>query len=126
PAFGLEDRALAVVEADGLDMRVALERPGEAGGGILAAREQDQRTTRRRHVRTSPWPSTIHFIDVRPSSPTGPRAWNLSVLMPISAPRPYSKPSAKRVDALTITLAESTSRRKRIAFEWLSVRIASV
>ena len=26
--------------------------------------------------------------------------------MPISAPSPYSKPSAKRVDALTITLAE--------------------
>jgi hypothetical protein len=50
----------------------------------------------------------------------------LSVLMPISAPRPYSKPSAKRVLALTITLAESTSRRKRIAFAWWSVRIASV
>jgi hypothetical protein len=32
----------------------------------------------------------------------------LSVLMPISAPRPYSPPSAKRVLALTITLAEST------------------
>jgi hypothetical protein len=43
----------------------------------------------------------------------------LSVLMPISAPRPYSKPSAKRVLALTITLAESTSRRKRMAFGWL-------
>ena len=65
--------------------------------------------------RTSPWPSTIHFSDVRPSNPTGPRACSLSVEMPISAPRPYSKPSAKRVLALTITLAESTSRRKRIA-----------
>ena len=30
-------------------------------------------------------------------------------------PRPYSKPSAKRVEALIITDAESTSRRKRIA-----------
>jgi hypothetical protein len=29
--------------------------------------------------------------------------------------QPYSKPSAKRVLALTITLAESTSRRKRWA-----------
>jgi len=29
--------------------------------------------------------------------------------MPISAPRPYSKPSAKRVDALTITELESTT-----------------
>ena len=52
---------------------------------------------RRLHPRISPWPSTTHFSDVSPSSPTGPRAWNLSVLMPISAPRPYSKPSAKRV-----------------------------
>ena len=32
----------------------------------------------------------------------------------------------KRVLALTITLAESTSRRKRIAFAWWVVRIASV
>jgi hypothetical protein len=60
--------------------------------------------------------STIHFCEVRPSRPTGPRAWNLSVEMPISAPRPNSKPSAKRVEAFTITEAESTSRRKRIAF----------
>ena len=30
------------------------------------------------------------------------------MLMPISAPRPYSPPSAKRVEAFTITLAEST------------------
>eukprot|EP00042_Codosiga_hollandica_P008048 m.947752 g.947752 ORF g.947752 m.947752 type:complete len:89 (-) comp302262_c0_seq1:322-588(-) len=65
---------------------------------------------------TSPCPNTTHFIDVSPSRPTGPRAWNLSVEMPISAPRPYSKPSANRVLALTMTLAESTSRRKRIAF----------
>ena len=58
--------------------------------------------------------------------PTGPRAWNLSVLMPISAPSPYSKPSAKRVLALTITLAESTSRRKRCACTWSRVTMASV
>ena len=35
----------------------------------------------------------------------------------ISAPRPYSKPSEKRVEALTITELESTSRRNRRA--WL-------
>ena len=46
--------------------------------------------------------------------PTGPRAWNLSVLMPISAPRPYSNPSANRVLAFTITLAESTSPQKAL------------
>src|SRR5207237_6216829 len=77
-------------------------------------------------LRTSPWPSTTNFCVVRPSSPTGPRACSLSVEMPISAPRPYSKPSAKRVDTLTITLAESTSRRKRIALACESVTIASV
>ena len=38
--------------------------------------------------------------EVRPSRPTGPRACSLSVEMPISAPRPYSKPSAKRVDGV--------------------------
>ena len=41
-------------------------------------------------------------------SPHGPRAWNLSVLMPISAPRPNSPPSLNRVLALTITAALST------------------
>ena len=34
--------ALAVVEADGFDPRVALQRPGQAGGGVLSAAEQDQ------------------------------------------------------------------------------------
>src|SRR5690606_25682297 len=63
------------------------------------------------YCRMSPSPSTIHFWLVSPSRPTGPRAWILSVEMPISAPRPYSKPSAKRVEALTITELESTSVR---------------
>src|SRR3569623_695219 len=57
----------------------------------------------------------MNFWLVSPSRPTGPRTWILSVLMPISAPRPYSKPSAKRVEAFTITELESTSRRKRRA-----------
>ena len=43
--------------------------------------------------------------------PQGPRAWNLSVLMPISAPRPNSKPSLKRVLALTST-ADGIDRRR--------------
>jgi hypothetical protein len=46
--------------------------------------------------------------------------------MPISAPRPYSKPSAKRVLAFTITLAESTCRRKARACWWSRVMMASV
>jgi len=40
--------------------------------------------------RTWPSPNTTYFSEVRPSSPTGPRACSLSVEMPISAPRPYS------------------------------------
>ena len=43
PLVELDAVALAVVEADGLDMAVSVERPGEAGGAVLAAREQDQR-----------------------------------------------------------------------------------
>ena len=52
-----------------------------------AAEEADRGQVR---PRTCPSPSTIHFCDVRPSSPTGPRACSLLVEMPISAPRPYS------------------------------------
>ena len=65
--------------------------------------------------RSWPRPKTTNFSVVRPSTPTGPRAWSLSVLMPISAPRPYSKPSAQQVGVLTMTELESTSRRKRCA-----------
>ncbi|MNP57200.1 hypothetical protein D3C76_1520030 [compost metagenome] len=50
----------------------------------------------------------------------------MSVEIPISAPRPYSKPSANRVEALTITEAESTSVRKRRASVKFSVTMASV
>src|SRR5690606_23457147 len=67
------------------------------------------------HWRVWPSPRTMYFCEVSPSSPTGPRACSLSVEMPISAPSPYSKPSAKRVEALTTTELESTSRRKRCA-----------
>jgi hypothetical protein len=37
PAIELDAVALTVVEADGLDPGVAIKRPGQAGGGILAA-----------------------------------------------------------------------------------------
>ena len=37
------------------------------------------------------------------------------MLMPISAPKPNSSPSTKRVEALTSTAAASTSRVKRSA-----------
>src|SRR5258706_7587656 len=78
------------------------------------------------YCRIWPLPNTTYFCEVRPSRPTGPRACSLSVEMPISAPRPYSKPSAKRVEAFTRTELESTSRRKRFARVSSSVTIASV
>jgi hypothetical protein len=136
-AVGVEVRSepmvvvVRVAAAVGMEMLVgmgrAAQRPLQAPGGI-GQPEAEQQPGGAVHdaPRRSPWPSTTHFIEVSPSRPTGPRAWNLSVLMPISAPRPYSKPSAKRVLAFTITLAESTSRRKRMAAAWFVVRMASV
>src|SRR5438552_14234535 len=59
-------------------------------------------------------------------APMGPRAWSLSVLMPTSAPRPYSPPSAKRVEALTMMLALSTPLVNASAEARDSVRMASV
>ncbi len=41
-AVQLDAVALAVVEADGLHLGVAVQRPGQAGGGVLAAGEQHQ------------------------------------------------------------------------------------
>src|SRR5690606_23978105 len=78
------------------------------------------------HCRMCPSPRTMYFSLVSPSSPTGPRACSLSVEIPISAPSPYSKPSANRVEALTITELESTSARKRRARVKSSVTIDSV
>jgi hypothetical protein len=40
--FELGAMALPVVEADRLDALVALERPGKAGGGVLASGEKNQ------------------------------------------------------------------------------------
>src|SRR5690606_37051489 len=48
---------LAVCEADRLDVIVAVERPGEAHGGVLAAGEQHERlcVVRHRHYRKIIW-----------------------------------------------------------------------
>src|SRR5262249_37990309 len=95
----------------------------DADGGAARALGE---LARRHQVRIWPVPSTTNFCEVRPSRPTGPRACSLSVEMPISAPSPYSKPSAKRVAAFTSTELESASRRKRLACASFSVTIASV
>src|SRR5690606_20833829 len=34
--------ALAVIEGDGFDVGIARQRPGQAGGGVLATGEEDQ------------------------------------------------------------------------------------
>ena len=41
-AFQFDAMPLAVVEAQRLDMRIALKRPGQAGGAVLAAGEEHQ------------------------------------------------------------------------------------
>src|SRR5208337_3609291 len=64
------------------------------------------------HSRTCPSPRTIHLVLVSSRRPQGPRAWYLSVLMPISAPRPSWPPSLNRVLALTITAELSTPATK--------------
>src|SRR3989338_8306409 len=55
----------------------------------------------------------------------GPRAWSLSVEMPISAPMPNCPPSVSLVEALTYTAAESTSLVNLLAWVMFSVTMAS-
>src|SRR5206468_8069036 len=83
-------------------------------------------TETRSYVRICPSPWTTYLYEVSSRSPHGPRACSLSVLMPISAPRPSSLPSWKRVEALTITAAESTAAVNRRAAAKSFVTIASV
>ncbi len=83
-----------------------------AGGD---ARAGEQTSCSPTLLRIWPSPKTTNFSAVSSRAPIGPKAWSLVVEMPISAPRPSSKPSAKRVEALTSTVDEFTSRRKRIA-----------
>src|SRR5205085_5249926 len=78
------------------------------------------------HVRIGPSPWTRYFVVVSSRRPIGPRACSFCVLMPISAPNPYSSPSVKRVEAFTTTAAASTSRWNRVAAARSRVTIASV
>jgi hypothetical protein len=61
---------------------------------------------------TCPLPRTMYLYVVNSSSAMGPRAWSRLVLMPISAPKPNSPPSLKRVEAFQNTADESTWRKK--------------
>ena len=75
---------------------------------------------------TCPFPTSFHLVVSKPSTPTGPRAWMRLVLIPTSAPRPKRKPSAKRVEALEKTQAESTELTNSAMWESSSERMASV
>src|SRR4029077_9395291 len=76
------------------------------------------------HSLTCPSPRTMYLYEVISTSAIGPRACSFWLEMPISVPKPNSPPSAKRVDALTITHAESTSLMNRSAAAASSVMIA--
>ena len=65
-------------------------------------------------LRIWPLPSTTYLAVVSSRRPIGPRACSFWVLMPISAPKPNSSPSMKRVEALTSTAAASTSRGEAV------------
>ena len=54
-----------------------------------------------RQARIWPSPCTTYFVVVMSARPTGPRACRRAVELPISAPKPNSPPSVKRVEALT-------------------------
>jgi glutamate-5-semialdehyde dehydrogenase len=56
----------------------------------------------------APWMTNLSVVSSR--TPMVPRAWSFCVEMPISAPKPSSSPSTKRVLAFTRTAAASTSR----------------
>src|SRR5581483_1343251 len=87
--------------------------------------EADAARVRHPRQRTCPSPCTTYFVVVSSRTPSGPRAWRRFVEMPISAPKPNSPPSVKRVDAFTNTAAASTSRANRRAAARSSVTIAS-
>ena len=73
-----------------------------------------------------PSPQTIHLVDVSSGSPIGPRACSFCVEIPISAPKPNSPPSVKRVEALIMTTAESTCAANVRAAGRSSVTMQSV
>ena len=50
----------------------------------------------------------MYFVLVSSGRPMGPRACSFWVEMPISAPKPNSPPSVKRVDAAAVMINAST------------------
>src|SRR4029077_7100983 len=77
------------------------------------------------YERTCPSPSTTYLYEHSSRRAMGPRAWSFWVELPISAPRPNSPPSVKRVEAFTYTHAASTPSWKARAAAVSRVTIAS-
>src|SRR5215475_7593628 len=55
--------------------------------------------------RMCPEPVSTYLVEVISGSPIGPRTCSFWVDMPISAPKPNSPPSVKRVEAFTVMTA---------------------
>ena len=86
--------------------------PGGASSGVVApllvltSTELDIGSGRREregeiYARIWPEPRTTYFVVVTSARPIGPRACRRDVEFAISAPKPNSPPSVKRVDAFT-------------------------
>src|SRR5204863_1714064 len=97
----------------------------EVGRVERAAEDPDAGHRSRAQGRTCPDPSTTYLYVHSSRMPIGPRAWSFWVELPISAPIPNSKPSVKRVEALTYTAAASTPRSNACADATDEVTIAS-
>src|SRR3984893_13162839 len=102
-----------------------VERTTQQADAAMPARSRPA-LTRGGQGRSRPLPRTKYLEVVSSAAPTGPRGGRRWVELPISAPMPNSPPSANWVEALTSTMALSTSRRKRSATAVSSVTIASV
>ncbi len=81
---------------------------------------------REAHPLTWPSPRTIQVVLVSSRRAMGPRACNFCVEIPISAPKPNSPPSLKRVEALTMMKAESSPAMNARSLSIEAVRIDSV
>src|SRR5690606_3697281 len=102
------------------------EQPDAHAGGARRQPGRRRRGLGRAQGRVCPVPPTRYLNEQSCSTPTGPRAWNLPVAIPISPPNPNSPPSANWVEALWRTMAESTSAKKRDTAAASSEMMASV
>ena len=99
-------------ENDRVEVQKVADLLGRAQMAVMDRIESSPEKADFFHRRICPEPETMNFKVVRSSTPMGPNECSLVVLIPISAPRPSSKPSLNRVEAFTSTVEEGTSRKK--------------